>query len=49
MTLATVLLLLLLLLLQSYAFCHDALVWWTVLYQLLRIAQLAEALMSGMR
>jgi hypothetical protein len=41
--------LLLLLLLQSYAFAHDALVWWTVLYQLLRLAQLAESLMSGMR
>jgi hypothetical protein len=34
---------------QSYAFCHDALVWWTVLYQLLRLASLAESLMSGTR
>ncbi|WIA20639.1 hypothetical protein OEZ85_005019 [Tetradesmus obliquus] len=34
---------------KSTAFCHDALVWWTVLYQLLRLAQLTESMMSGMR
>lgn len=34
---------------QGWAFCHDAVVAWAVAWQLLRLAQLAEALLAAMR
>lgn len=32
--------------LQSWSFCHDAVVWWAVMYQMLRLLQLASAIFS---
>lgn len=34
-------------LLQGFALCHDAVVAWCIIYQLLRLAQLAEAIFAA--